>query len=175
MKREEIDIDSLLEDLIEVNPEDTYNYQKIANKYNCSIMHETEKINSLQYNYYYTIEFDKDNIFYVTIESGINNGTRIISESWECSAIPSFRETEVLKDIKLDYDWYERTGKSKLVIAKAEAILKSNKEKLFEHHRKNSYDNYVTGGNSKLKLEPILSDLKLDYIYEIIDVDINLI
>ncbi len=44
-----------------------------------------------------------------------------------------------------------------------------------EKERKNNYDNYVTGGNSKLKIDPLLSQLHLDYIYEEQEVDCNFI
>ena len=58
---------------------------------------------------------------------------------------------------------------------KAQAVLDANKSKLFEFHRQNSYDNYVTGGNSKMKMDDLLSQLELEYIYEEVEADINFV
>jgi hypothetical protein len=58
---------------------------------------------------------------------------------------------------------------------KAQAVLDANKSKLFEFHRKNNYDNYVTGGNSKMKLDPLLNQLHLINVYEEQEVDCNIL
>ena len=72
----------------------------------------------------------------------------------------------------MNSEFYE---KGSFIERKAQAILNANKTKLFEWHRKNNYDNYVTGGHSKMKLDPLLSQLHLENVYEEIEVDCNFI
>ena len=79
---------------------------------------------------------------------------------------------EVLKDIKLDENFYE---KGSFLERKAQVILNANKSKLFDFHRQNNYDNYVTGGNSKMKLDSLLEQLELEYIYDEREVDCHFV
>lgn len=144
----------------------------LEEKYKSSISFDIEKHNALQYTYFYEVDFTLDEKFFVEIESGINNGTRLNSAQWGIDSKETTKIVEVLKDIVLDMNFYEDGS---LLHRKAEAILNSNKHKLFEFHRQNNYDNYVTGGNSKLKLDPLLSQLYLEYIYEEKEVDCNFI
>lgn len=133
-----------------------------------------EKHNVLQYTYYFEVDFgsDKsDQIFFIEIENGINNGTQINHADWINDTKPESRMIEILKDVVLDKSQYPDLKERR----KAQATLNSNKQKFFEFNRQNNYDNYVTGGNSKLKIDKILSQLHVEYIYEEIEVDVNLI
>ncbi|MCT3835843.1 hypothetical protein HZQ49_18490, partial [Elizabethkingia anophelis] len=58
---------------------------------------------------------------------------------------------------------------------KAQAVLNANKHKFFEFERQNNYDNYVTGGNSKMKADSIISQLHVEYVYEEVESDINFV
>lgn len=168
----EIDIDSFLDDLCQIDPDYNNEIKAIEEKYNCEISCSIEKHNALQLTYFYDVDFGKDELFYVEIESGINNGTQLNHSEWGFSTKESTKTISVLKDIKLDNNYYEDGS---LLKRKAQAVLDVNKQKLFDFHRQNNYDNYVTGGNSKLKLDPLLSQLHLDYIYEEEEVDRNFI
>lgn len=160
-------IDLLIEDLCHHHHSD--NIKPIEEKHNCKITLDVEKINSLQYTYYYEIDFGKEENFFLEIESGINNGTQVNNESWGFSTKSKTKIVEVLKDIVLDENYYKEMPI--LLRTKAQAVLSSNKQKLFDFHRQDAYDNYVTGGNSKMKLNPLLSQLRLNYIYEEKEVD----
>ena len=82
------------------------------------------------------------------------------------------KTVDVLTDVVLDMRYYK---KGTLVLKKAQTILSRDKNKFFDFHRKNNYDNYVTGGNSKMSLNPLLSQLHVEYIYEQKEVDRNFI
>jgi hypothetical protein len=58
---------------------------------------------------------------------------------------------------------------------KAQAVFNSNKQKFFDFHRQNNYDNYVTGGSSNLKMDGILSKLHVEYIYEEVKADVHFV
>lgn len=165
-------LDDLLDELMSTDP----NYEKeiiaLQEKYKCSISCDIEKHNVLQHTFYYEVDFGIDENLFIEIESGINNGTQLNNDSWEVNTKPENRTAKVLKDIVLDDDFYT---KGSFLRKKAQAILDANKNKLFDFHRKNNYDNYVTGGNSKMKLDSLLSQLKLTYIYEEIQVDCNFV
>lgn len=144
----------------------------IEKKFSCSISMDTEKHNALQYTYYFNVDFNLDESLIIEIESGISNGTVINRSEWGEYKRDWTTTANVLKDIVLDNYYYEEGSLLKM---KAEAVLKASKQKLFEFHRQNSYDNYVTGGNSKMKMDELLSQLHLDYIYEEREVDRNFI
>lgn len=165
----EINVEDFLDKLIYVDPEDKGDIENLQDLFNCKIKVDIEKHNQLQYTYYYEIDFGDDRALHVEIESGINNGTRINHEEWDVSSKPDSRTVEVLKDIVLDKDMYN----DPFIMKKAQAVLNANKGKLFEFHRQNSYDNYVTGGNSRMKMDSLLASLHLKYIYEEQEVDIN--
>jgi hypothetical protein len=118
------------------------------------------------------VDFKCEENFFVEIESGINNGTQLNSEEWGVDTKETTKMIDVLKDFVLDMDFYE---KGSFMAKKAQAVLNANKSKLFEYHRKNNYDNYVTGGNSKMELDPLLSQLHLENVYEETEVDCNFI
>lgn len=50
-----------------------------------------------------------------------------------------------------------------------------NKQKFFDFHRQNNYDNYVTGGNSQLKMNGLIAHMHVKYIYEDVQSYINFI
>lgn len=165
-------IDKFLDELCELDPDYTKDVIALEEKYNCEISCDTEKHNALQLTYFYEVDFGKEELFYVEIESGINNGTQLNSSEWGVSTKETTKTVDVLKDIKLDDNFYEGNLPLK---RKAQAVLDANKQKLFEFHRQNNYDNYVTGGNSKMKLDPLLKQLKLEYICEQQEVDCHFI
>lgn len=167
-----IETNNFVDELCDIDPNYESEVKVLEEKYNCSISCDIEKHNSLQYTYFYEVDFRLEDNFYVEIESGINNGTQLNHEEWGVDSKKTTKTVEVLKDIVLDMDFYEQGS---FLAKKAQAVLDANKNKLFEFHRKNNYDNYVTGGNSKLKLDPLLSQLHLDYIYEEQEVDCNFI
>lgn len=167
-----IDTNNFVDELCEIDPNYESEVKALEEKYKCSISFDIEKHNSLQYTYFYEVDFGLEDNFFVEIESGINNGTQLNHEEWGIDSKETTKIVEVLKDIVLDMDYYEQGS---FMAKKAQAVLDANKNKLFEFHRKNNYDNYVTGGNSKLKLDPLLSQLHLDYVYEEKEVDCNFI
>lgn len=165
----EIDIDDFLDDLIYIDPQYKPDIANIESKYKCFVECSTEKINSLQFTHYFEIDFGLEENFFVEMESGINNGTQINSAEWGISTLPDYRTVEVIADIVLDDSYYINDFQRR----KAQAVLDSRKSEIFEYIRKNNYDNYVTGGHSKLKLDPLLAELKLDYIYKEVKADVN--
>jgi hypothetical protein len=164
--------DNFLDELCELDPDYYKDVSALEEKYNCEISCSTELHNPLQLTYFYEVDFGKKELFFVEIESGINNGTQMNSAEWGSDTKQTTKMVDVLKDIKLNYNLYDEGSFMK---RKAQAVLDNNKSKLFEFHRKNNYDNYVTGGNSKMKLDPLLTQLHLDYIYEQQEVDCNFI
>jgi len=168
MKIEDFDTGYFVDELQEIDPCLNDDIEVLEKKYKCEISCSIEKHNVLQYTYYYEIDFGLEENLFIEIESGINNGTQINSEQWGYDTKTNTKVVSVLTDIVLDMDFYKE---GYLTTRKAEAVLSANKNKLFEWHRQNSYDNYVTGGNSKMKTEPLLSQLHLNYIYEEKEVD----
>lgn len=163
MENATINTDDFVNDLSEIDPKYTKELKGLENKYSCSISCFIEKHNALQYTYFYEVDFNRSELFYAEIESGINNGTQVNSAEWGHNTMENTKIVEILKDIKLDEDFYKDNSFLK---RKAQAVLDANKSKLFDFHRKNNCDNYVTGGNSKLELDPLLKQLKLHYIFE---------
>jgi hypothetical protein len=148
-------------------------WDKINQKFHCCVDESIEKHNRLQYTHYITVTSElMEGEMHIKIENGINNGTVINDVSFDGSFKPTSRTVEVLKDIILDSSFYE---KGSFLQIKAQAVLDANKSKLFEFHRQNNYDNYVTGGNSKMKMDDLLSQLELEYIYEEVEADINFV
>lgn len=166
----EINTEDFLIELIEIDPNYQNEIQFLEEKYNCEISCDIEKHNDLQYTYFYDVDFGCIEKFFVEIESGINNGTQLNSEEWGVSTKETTKTINVLKDFILDMDFYE---KGSFTAKKAQEVLDANKSKLFEYHRQNNYDNYVTGGNSKMELDHLLSQLHLENVYDEIEVDCN--
>lgn len=148
-------------------------WSHINKKFHCYVDESKEKHNELQYTHYFTITSElMEGEMHIEMENGINNGTVINDISFENNLKPISRTVEVLKDIILDNSFYE---KGSFLERKAQAVLNANKNKLFEFHRQNNYDNYVTGGNSKMKMDDLLSQLELKYIYEEVEADVNFV
>lgn len=169
----EIDVEKLTEALFEICPTDKdCGIDQIKEAFNCKISVEVEKIHTLQYTYYYEVDFGLKENFFVEIASGIDTGGEIISAEWDYDTKTTTKKVQVLKDIVLDMNFYE---KGSFLYKKAQAVLDTNKSKLFEWHTKNNYDNYVTGGHSKMKLNSLLSQLHLKNVYEEIEVDRNFV
>ena len=159
-------------ELCEIDPNHESEIKALEEKYQCEINVDIEKHNVLQYTYFYDVDFRREENFFVEIESGINNGTQLNSEEWGVDTKETTKTINALKEVVLDVNFYEDGS---FLAKKAQAVLNANKSKLFEFHRKNNYDNYVTGGNSKMQLDPILSKLHLEYIYEEEEVNCNFI
>jgi hypothetical protein len=162
--------DDLLNAITENGGED---WSAVNKKFHCYVDESKEKHNELQYTHYFTITSElMEGEMHIEMENGINNGTVINDISFENNFKPTSRTVEVLKDIILDGSFYE---KGSFLEIKAQAVLNANKKKLFEFHRQNNYDNYVTGGNSKMKIDDLLSQLELKYIYEEVEADVNFV
>lgn len=169
----QIDIEGLINRLCYIDPQhDGEDINNIEKDFVCRIKVEIEKHNPLQFTYFYEVDFGKEEMFYIEIENGINNGTQVNSAEWGYNTFNKTKIIEVLKDFELDMRYYK---KGSFEERKAKEILNNNKSKLFEFYRQNSYDNYVTGGNSKMKLDPLLRQLYIRNIYEEKEVDCNLI
>lgn len=173
-----IDTEVLLEKLIYWNHQDDKDNKELREmevELNIEyISVDVEKHNELQFTYYFEVDYgtDKtDQIFFIEIENGINNGTQINHADWSSDTKPENRVVEVLKDVILDKSQYPDLIERK----KAQAVFNSNKQKFFDFHRQNNYDNYVTGGSSNLKMDGILSKLHVEYIYEEVKADVNFI
>ena len=164
-------LSAILDALLYVNAEYKNEIRAFESQFDVNVSVSVEKHNSLQYSYYYEIDFGNNAVLNVEIENGINNGTVLIHCDWESSTKPESRTVDILKDIVIDESKYS----DKNLLLKAKAILRARKSELFDFHRKNSYDNYVTGGNSKLKLDELLSKLELIYVYEEVQADINFV
>jgi hypothetical protein len=165
-------VNHFVDELCGIDPNTESEVNGVEEKYNCSISCSIEKHNALQHTYFYEVDFNESELLYIEIESGINNGTQINNVEWGVDTKQATKIIEVLNDIKLKEGYYE---KGSLLYRKAQAVLDANKNELLEFHRKNDYGNYVTGGNSKMKLDPLLQKLKLDYIYEPQEVNCNFI
>lgn len=164
-----INTDDFVDAIGLVDPDCDSEIKAIEDQFNCKISFAIEKHHALQYTYYYDVDFGCTDMFFVEVESGISNGTQVNHAEWGFSTLSKTKEVSVLKDIVLDNSFYEEGS---LLKFKAQAILDGRKSKLFDFHRKDNYDNYVTGGNSKMKIDdPLLSQLHLEYIYEEQEVD----
>ena len=130
-----------------------------------------EKHNQLQFTYYFECDYGLDQNFFIEIENGVKNGTQINSADWESSTKPESRTVEVLKDVILDNSEYPDLKERR----KAQAILNSNKQKFFDYYGQKNYDNYFTGGNSKLKADDSIFKLHVKFIYEEINADVNFV
>lgn len=172
---ENINTDLLLEMLSEWNHSDDKNHNQIRRiEEELRIEYidvSVEKHNQLQFTYYFECDYGLDQNLFIEIENGINNGTQINSADWESSTKPESRTVEVLKDVVLDNSEYPDLKERR----KAQSLLNSNKQKFFDYHRQNNYDNYVTGGNSKLKADDPISKLHVKFIYEEIEADVNFV
>lgn len=185
---ENINVEKLIEDICLVDPKYKSDIEKLEKEYVCEISCSIEKHHTLQHTYFYEIDFGKEENFYIEIESGINNGTQLNSAEWGTNTLSKTKTVEVLKDIIFNEEafdwWYNGKEENKsFTKQKAKIIFEREKNKLFELHRKQSYDNYVTGGGTNktdkyYKDERTkLSDMGVfwEYVYEEKEVDCNFI
>ena len=174
LTQEDIDTDKLVSQLFEVCPTDEDNaIKQIEKDFNCKIKVSIEKIHALQHTYYYDVDFGLEENFNIEISSGIDSGGEVLAEEWGYDTKPTSKTVRVLKDVILDESKY--LGKTDFFKRKSQAILDRDKQLIFDHVRSNNYDNYVTGGHSKLKAEGLWTQLHLEYIYEEEEVDCNFI
>lgn len=103
-----IEVNNFVDELCEIDPNYESEVKAIEEKYKCSISCDIEKHNSLQYTYFYEVDFGLEDNFFVEIESGINNGTQLNHEEWGIDSKETTKTVEVLKDIVLDMDYYEQ-------------------------------------------------------------------
>ncbi len=159
--------------LSEIDPRYDPRYEQeipvLEAEYECEISDYVEKHNALQFTYFYEVDFGVDEMFFVEIESGINNGTVIRSAEWGESTRELTKRIEVLTDIKLIESEYPDPHKRRA----AQTLLDANRETLFDLYRKGLYDEYVTGGRSDLKPPPATAELKVEYVFEEQEVDCN--
>lgn len=163
-----------------------YNESFILDDKLWGISTQVEKHNPLQYTYYITLDKEDDEVT-LEIESGINNGTIFLDYSLDGDNFkPLSREIEVLKDIEIDWEltkWELNDGEelSDLLKNKVEFVFARYKNEILDYLRKESYDNYVTGGGSLL-IDKLYKDKKAFWrekgifyncIYETIEVDVN--
>lgn len=168
--KESIYLENLIENIIYGLGNDI---SDIENEYHCKITVFEEKHNQLQYTFYVSItSYLVKGELHLEIEDGINSGTELNSYSFNLPIEPDQKYSTVLKDVILDESYYKNVPK--YFKAKAQAVLNRDKHLIFEFERKNSYDNYVTGGNSKLEPKGLWTKLHLEYIYEDIEVDSNI-
>ena len=129
-------------------------FGKDFDMYGYDVTYSFEKINRLQRNVCVNISkesFELELLF----EDGINNGTQL--NGYSINPTTSFtqekRTVDIVTDIKLDLsaikDYEQRTG-SKVNKINAKKILGYHRKTIREILRKQSYDNYVTGGNCKI-------------------------
>lgn len=79
-------IDIFLNELSYISAElDKKEIKDLEKKYNCIIKCDIEKINQLQYFYFYEIDFNKEEKLFIEIENGINNGTQVNDVNWGVS------------------------------------------------------------------------------------------
>lgn len=105
-----------------------------------------EKIHELQYIYHLNIYNDnnEDLDIYIEVENGINNGTVLLDYSFEGGSCPSTRYQDVLSDLELDWSSMDQRVNKTV----ASMVFEKHKKDILEIHRKQSYDNYVTGGGT---------------------------
>lgn len=191
-------VDDLVEELLEYNPSEEYKGCEgsrkerigIEEKYGCKIESGVEKVNSLQYNYFYEITFNGiDDVLNIEIESGISRGTVLNHCEWEYSSKPTSRTVEVLKEVVFNNDaflhWYNSNNKThnKLGLArqKAKILFERHKDEILKLYKDQNYDNYVTGCSSN-KIDNYYNNRKRELndsgvfwecVYEEIEVDVN--
>jgi len=186
---ENLNIEKLIEDLCCVNPKyDKADIERLEKEFNCEISYSTEKHHELQLTYFYEIDFGKEENFYIEIEIGINNGTQVNSAEWGTNTLSKTKTIELLKDVIFNDEAFEMCYNDKeenknFTKQKAKIIFEREKHKLIELHRKQRYDNYVTGGGTnktdkyyKDELSK-LSEMGVfwEYVYEEKEVDCNFV
>jgi len=105
---EKINTNDFVEELCEIDPNYQSEINTLEKKYKCEISCDIEKYNVLQFTYFYKVDFGCKEIFFIEIESGINNGTQLNSEEWGIDTKETTKTIEVLKDCVLNMNFYEK-------------------------------------------------------------------
>lgn len=145
--------DELVAALSEIDPRSNIEVKQFEALYECELSCTTEKINSLQFTYYYEVYFKDDSTLFVEIESGINNGTVVNHADWEYGTFTPTKTIETLTDVVFDEaafnNWHAVNGGNKGFLKKQAILLfQREKEAIMRAYTSQSYDNYVTGGGA---------------------------
>jgi hypothetical protein len=152
--KEELPIEEISYKLSEITDKEEKAIKDLELEYKCLITCTTEKHNSLQYTYFWEIDFGLDENLFIEIESGINNGTQINDCNWyRSSPYDITKNIEVLDTIKFSEElfdaWYAGSKENKnFVLEKAKIIFNNNKEEILSLYKNKNYDEYVTGGGT---------------------------
>lgn len=158
-------LQSLINELIEEGFEGVPDIEK---KYHCKIYTRNQKHNELQFTFYYQITSDLiKGELYLEVEDGIDNGTQLNEYSFTKRLDNKKYSFQVIKDVVLDESKYV---KGSFFHRKSKHILDSNKLLILEYIQRHNYDNYITGGNSKMKPTGAWSDLNLVFVYDEIEI-----
>ncbi len=143
-----------------------------------------EKHHRLQYSYhidiYKEVDGQDDEEVCLLFSSGIDNGTELIEYSLEgVSTAHTIKTESIVIGIKPDWLLINPKVNKKL----AESVVMAHKEQIMDNHRKQSYDNYMTGGGTEStdKHYKALRDslhnrgIYWEYVYEEIEVDRNFV
>jgi hypothetical protein len=137
-----IDLDSVWSLIDSVLQDD-----KSLSKGNWDSSFSKEKHDALNYTYHISLNKidNEDECAELSFYTGINVGCELVDYSLEGASLayePMMQS--VLYDLELDLS---RIGKN-VSVTIAQAVLRVKKEEILEIYRKQSYDNYVTGGGT---------------------------
>jgi len=116
--------------------------QEVAKKYNSIIVMQKEKVHALHYNYHYII----NNEVSVLIESSIDVGTIVRDIDYYSNSISTTKDVPII-NVVFDFEEFGRKHNKEL-LPLALSIFEREKPDIEEMIRKQSYDNYVTGGGT---------------------------
>lgn len=77
-----INIEELEDQLMGLTPKHKREISKIEKEFSCKISSRIEKHSSVQYTYFYEIDFSAKEKLFIEIESGIRSGTILMSSEW---------------------------------------------------------------------------------------------
>lgn len=77
-----IDLGQFIEELSEIDPDHNGEVNALEKEYECKVYSDTEKLETLQFEYLYTVKFIGGQELFVRIESGISNGTIVKDYFW---------------------------------------------------------------------------------------------
>lgn len=144
-----------------------------------SLWLDIEKIHSLQFTYYLHLSKptnSDDEEVNLVFENGINAGTVLSKYCLEGGGLgKDIKLHEELVDIKPDWSRIDPKISKRVVYD----YLKANKAKILEMYRRQSYDNYVTGGGTTKTKSHYKNEIQKFYdggfywelVYETIEVD----
>lgn len=176
--------DVFINKLTEIDPKSKDELSSIEAEFNCKVKCDIEKHHSLQYTYYYEVDFGASEMLFVEVENGINNGTVVVHSEWGVSTKTNTKTIQTVTDVVFSESEFERwyngsIGNKVFTKRKAMSIFNNHKKQLLEIARKDSYDNYATGGGTlitKKHYNDEYSFLKLkgvfyEFVVEEIEVD----